>query len=268
MTNEPNTAMTFWDHLDEFRSELVRMAVAVVGMMCVAFLFKDELFSVVLAPKEDDFLLYRAFCRIGEWLSMPSLCPEPFGVKLINTQLAAQFTIHMSVAFYAGLLVAMPYVIYRILAYVSPALYAHERRHAVHALIGGYVLFLTGVVFDYLLIFPLTVRFLATYQVSAEVENCITLQSYVDTLTMMSLMMGILFELPLLCRLFAKMGWLTASFMRQYRRHAVVLILIVAAIITPTTDVFTLVMVAVPIYLLFEASILIVRWTERSRNKE
>jgi sec-independent protein translocase protein TatC len=146
-----------------------------------------------------------------------------------------------------------------VLCYVSPALYASERRHAVHALVWGYVLFMTGVVFDYLVIFPLTVHFLASYQVSPEVENCITLQSYVDTLILMSLMMGVVFEIPIVCRLLAKLGWLTASFMRQYRRHAVVAILVVAAVITPTTDVFTLMMVAVPIYVLFEASIWIVQ---------
>jgi sec-independent protein translocase protein TatC len=227
--------MTFWDHLDELRSELFRIAVAVVGMMCVAFCLKDELFALVLWPKGTE-------------------------VHLINTQLAAQFTIHMSVAFYAGLLVAMPYVIWRVLAYVSPALYANERRHAVHALLWGYLLFMTGVVFNYLVIFPITVHFLANYQVSAEVENCITLQSYVDTLIMMSLMMGIVFEIPIVCRLLGKLGWLTASFMRQYRRHAVVIILVVAAIITPTTDVFTLMVVALPIYLLFEISIWIIEF--------
>jgi sec-independent protein translocase protein TatC len=234
-STDHSAPMTFWDHLDELRSELFRIAVAVVGMMCVAFCLKDELFRLVLWPKG----------------------PE---VHLINTQLAAQFTIHMSVAFYAGLLVAMPYVIWRILAYVTPALYAGERRQAAHALVWGYILFMAGVVFDYLVIFPITVHFLANYQVSPEVENCITLQSYVDTLTMMSLMMGIVFEIPIVCRLFAKLGWLTASFMRQYRRHAVVLILVIAAIITPTTDVFTLMAVAVPIYLLFEASIWIVEF--------
>ena len=231
--------LTFWDHLEELRHVLFRIAVAVVFLMLVAFLFKDELFAIVLAPKNADFIIYHFFCRIADSMAMPSLCPEVFYVKMINTQLAAQFITHMSVSFYAGFLLASPYVIYQLFRFVSPALYENEKKYSTRVVGWGYFLFMMGVLLNYFLIFPLTFRFLATYQVSMEVENTITLSSYMDTLMMMSLMMGIVFEIPVLCWLFAKLGFLTADFMKRYRRHAIVIILIVGAVITPTSDVFT-----------------------------
>ncbi len=256
---------TFWDHLEELRRVLFRIAVAVVCLMLVAFLFKDELFAVVLAPKESDFMIYHLFCRLADAVAMPSLCPDAFYVKMINTRLAAQFITHMSVSFYAGFLLASPYVIYQLFRFVSPALYKNERKYSVRVVGWGYFLFITGVLLNYFLIFPLTFRFLATYQVSQEVENAITLSSYMDTLMMMCLMMGIVFEIPILSWLFARLGFLTSGFMKRYRRHAVVIILIVGAVITPTSDVFTLLMVSVPMYLLYEISIWIVARTEKKQ---
>lgn len=260
--------LTFWDHLEELRHVLFRIAVVIVLLMLIAFLFKDELFAIVLAPKNADFIIYHLFCRIADAVCMPSLCPEAFYVKIINTQLAAQFITHMSVSFYAGFLLASPYVIYQLFRFVSPALYEDEKKYSTRVIGWGYVLFVMGVLLNYFLIFPLTFRFLATYQVSMEVENTITLSSYMDTLMMMSLMMGIVFEIPILCWLFAKLGFLTAGFMKRYRRHAIVIILIVGAIITPTSDVFTLMMVSVPMYLLYEISIWIVSRTEEKRLEE
>ncbi len=267
MKQQQQKVLTFWDHLEELRLVLFHIAVAVVVLMLIAFLFKDELFAIVLAPKNADFIIYHLFCRIADAVSIPSLCPEAFYVKIINTQLAAQFITHMSVSFYAGFLLASPYVIYQLFRFVSPALYENERRYSTRVIGWGYLLFIMGVLLNYFLIFPLTFRFLATYQVSMEVENTITLSSYMDTLMMMSLMMGIVFEIPILCWLFAKLGFLTADFMKRYRRHAIVIVLIVGAIITPTSDVFTLMMVSVPMYLLYETSIWIVSRTEKTRLK-
>lgn len=254
-------ALTFWEHLEELRHVLFRIAVAVAFLMLVAFFFKEELFAIVLAPKNTDFFIYRFFCRLADAVAMPSLCPEAFYVKIINTQLAAQFITHMSVSLYAGLLLASPYVIYQLFRFVSPALYENEKKYSTRVVGWGYFLFVMGVLLNYFLIFPLTFRFLATYQVSLEVENTITLSSYMDTLMMMSLMMGIVFEIPILCWLFAKLGFFTAGFMKRYRRHAMVIILVVGAIITPTSDVFTLLMVSVPMYVLYETSIGIVART-------
>lgn len=188
--------------------------------------------------------------------------PKPEGMQLINVELTQQFLTHMRVALWAGLLVVSPYILYQLFAFVAPGLYHAERRLALSAVGSGYLLFLAGVALNYFVIFPFTVRFLGGYQVSADVANTITLSSYISVLGVMSLVMGIVFELPVLCWLLAKIGVLKASFMRKYRRHAIVVIVIIGAIITPTGDPFTLSLVAIPIYLLWELSILIVKKTE------
>lgn len=245
-------ALTFWDHLDVLRSSLIRMGLAVVIFAIAAFVMKEELFGVVLAPRSSDFVTYRL------------LGVEPFAIHLMNTGLTEQFMIHMRTAMYAGLLVASPYILYELFRFVSPGLYQNERRYAVWIVGAAYMMFIVGTLANYFMVFPLTVRFLGTYQVSPDVANMLTLQSYIDTLLGMSLVMGIVFELPVVCGLLGRMGLITNSMMSEYRRHAIVAILIVAAIITPTTDVFTLFVVALPIYLLYELSIQIVRITKRN----
>lgn len=262
MTNEADRTQTFWEHLDELRAVLLRAAGVAVVCAVVAFLFKEELFAVVLAPKESDFATYRLLGAAAELFGVAG--PEDFSVRLINTGLAAQFVIHMKTALCAGILCASPYILYQVFRFVSPALYAGERRYAVRAVGSGYAMFMLGVLAGYFLIFPLTFRFLGTYQVSGDVENLITLESYMGTLILMCLSLGLVFEMPVLAWLFARLGLLSASFMRRYRRHAIVLILVVAAVITPTSDVFTLMLVSLPMWLLYEASILLVGRAKRS----
>ena len=237
---------TFWDHLDILRWAILRSLAVAVVFAVAAFCLKDLLFAVVLAPRSSDFVTFRL------------MGVEPFSVHLINTGLTEQFLTHMRVAMYAGVLCAAPYIIYELFRFISPGLYAAERRAAVWVVSSGYVMFMLGTLLNYLLIFPLTVRFLGTYQVSADVDNMLTLQSYIDTLLSMSLIMGIIFELPVVCAILGRLGMVNRRLMSHYRRHAVVAILIVAAIITPTTDVFTLCIVSLPIWLLYEASILLV----------
>ena len=244
--------MTFWDHLDVLRSSLIRMGVAVVAFAVVAFVMKETLFSVVLAPRSSDFVTYRL------------LGVDAFSLHLMNTGLTEQFMIHMRTALYAGLLLASPYILYELFRFVSPGLYRHERRYAVWIVGAAYVMFLVGTLVNYFVVFPLTVRFLGTYQVSPDVANMLTIQSYVDTLLGMSLVMGVVFELPVVCALLGRMGLITPGLMTGYRRHAIVAILVVAAIITPTTDVFTLFVVSLPIYLLYEVSTVIVRCAQNS----
>lgn len=238
---------TFWDHLDALRSCLLRMMLVTAVFAVVAFVFKDTLFGIVLAPRHSDFITYRL------------LGIEAFDIQLMNTGLTEQFTVHMRTALYAGLLLASPYVLYQLFCFVSPALYDNERRYVVCLVGSAYLMFLVGTLINYLLIFPLTVRFLGTYQVASDVANMLTLQSYIDTLLTMSLVMGAIFELPVMCWLLGKMGLINGALMRNYRRHAIVVILIVAAIITPTTDVFTLSIVSLPIWLLYELSIRIIK---------
>jgi len=247
---------TFWDHLDELRNCLLRIVVITVTVGIVAFACKELLFGIVLAPTKSDFVMYRL---IGA---------PPFSLQLINTGLTEQLMMHMKTALYTGLLVASPYVTYELFHFISPALYRQERRYTLRAVGSAYLLFIIGTLVNYFLIFPFALRFLGTYQVSDTVTNMLTLQSYIDTFINMSLMMGLVFELPVLCWLLAKIGVLNSALMRRYRRHAIVAILIVAAIITPTTDVFTLAVVSLPIWGLFELSILIVDMTSKPAKAE
>ena len=252
---------SFWDHLDILRASLVKIAAVTAVFAVVAFFFKEALFSVILAPKDADFITYRWLYFFSGWVTDEQA--QDFYVKLINTGLAQQFMIHMKVAMCTGVLCASPYILYQLFRFVSPALYANERKYVVRGVGYGYIMFMVGVLISYFLIFPLTFRFLGTYQVSDQVENMISLQSYISTLLMMSLAMGIVFEIPILSWLFAKLGFISADFMRRYRRHAVVIILVVAAIITPTSDVFTLLLVSLPMWLLYEVSIWIVKRSVR-----
>lgn len=246
---------SFWEHLDVLRAAIVKSLLVAVVFGVAAFCFKEELFAVVLAPKNDGFITYSLFNRIAAWAGGET---GSFAVQLINTGLAQQFIIHMKTALCTGVLCASPYILYQLFRFVSPALHANERKYIVRVVGGGYAMFVVGVLVSYFLIFPLTFRFLGTYQVSGEVANLITLDSYISTLVLMCLSMGIVFEIPILSWLFAKLGFLSANFMRRYRKHAIVIILVVAAIITPTSDVFTLSLVALPMWLLYEVSILLV----------
>ena len=246
---------TFWDHLDVLRSCLFKIAVVTVGASVIAFCFKELLFDIVLAPRESDFITYRLF----------GLHPEK--VNLMNIGLTEQFMIHMKTSFYVGFLLASPYILYQIFCFVAPGLYDNERKYAVKLVGGVYVMFMIGTLINYLCIFPMTVNFLGNYKVREDVANMLTLQSYMDTLLMMNLVMGIVFELPMICWILGKLGLINAAFMRNYRRHAIVIILIASAVITPTGDAFTLSIVALPIWMLYEISIIIVARTQRKRQE-
>lgn len=240
---------SFWDHLEELRTCLIRIIVATVGAMIIAFCMKEWMFDVILAPARGDFVTYRL------------MGTEPVSIHLINTGLTEQFMMHLKASFHVGLLAVMPYILYVLFGFIAPGLYERERHYAVRVVSSGYLMFIIGTLVNYLLIFPLTVRFLGTYQVSSDVQNMLTLESYMDTLVTMNLMLGIVFQLPVLCWLLAVTGMLRPEWMTRYRRHAIVAIVVVAAIITPTTDAFTLIIVALPIWLLYEVSIWIVKKT-------
>lgn len=248
--------MTFWDHLDVLRGSIIRVLVSAVVMGIGVFFLKDWLFDIVLWPRDSNFPTYRL------------LGAEPFQLHLINTELTEQFMIHMKVSLISGLLVASPYIIYVLFRFISPALYDNERRASYRLVGAAYGMFIVGIVVNYFLIFPLTVRFLGTYSVSSEVETMLTLSSYVDTLLLMSLVFGIVFEIPVIAWLLARFGMLKHTWMSMYRRHAIVAILVLAAIITPTADIMTLIVVSLPIWLLYELSIWIVRFTNAKEQQE
>ena len=238
---------SFWDHLEDLRGSLIRIVVAIVLFSTLAFCFKDLLFKIVLAPKDSSFFMYKLFGG-GD-----------FTIRLMNIGLTEQFMIHLKTAFAFGILMASPYIIKVLFDFIRPALYEKERQHSTGIVVSSYVMFIIGVAVNYLFIFPLTVRFLGTYQVSEQVSNMLTLQSYMDTLLMMSIVFGIVFEIPVISWLLARFGLLKAEYMTHYRRHAIVAILVIAAIITPTGDAFTLLIVSLPIWLLYELSVLIVK---------
>lgn len=262
MQNPEDQKFSFWEHLDILRGYLIKIILAVSGFSVLAFIFKDELFGIVLAPKEPGFVTYKAINGIAGRFGWSTIAAESLEVNLINTELTRQFVIHMKLALYAGMILTLPFTIYLIFKFISPALYSGERKNTTIALVGGYFMFIAGTLISYFIVFPFAFQFLVNYQVSSDVTNMISLQSYTDTLIILSVMMGILFELPIVCWLLGRIGILKADFMKKYRRHAIVVILTLAAIITPTTDIFTLLITSVPIYLLYELSIVIVKRTE------
>ena len=237
---------SFWDHLDALRSTLLRMLAVALLMAVAVFCLKEWIFRLVLWPLHPDFPTYAL------------LSGSPPSLSLINTALTEQFMVHMKVSIMVGALAASPYLLYALFKFVSPALYDGERRITLRVVSAAYVVFIIGLAVNYMLIFPLTVRFLGTYSVSDEVVPMLTLSNYIDTLLMMSLAFGLVFELPVISWLLGRFGLLKAEWMSQYRRHAFVVILAVAAIITPTTDVLTLAIVSLPIWLLYEVSIWLV----------
>ncbi len=254
-SNKEVNQMTFWEHLEEFRSILLKAIVLTVAFSSIAFVFKDELFQIVLAPKNANFITYRILNNCGSLFGQSG--SVTFYIGLINTGLAEQFVIHMKTAMWAGFLCALPYIIYLLFRFIAPALHEEELKYTTYIGGWGYLMFVLGVLSSYFLVFPLTFHFLGTYQVSPEVANMISLQSYMDTLIMLSLAMGIVFEMPLLSWLLGKMNILSSDMMRKYRRHSYVAILTIAAIITPTSDVFTLLVVSLPMGILYEISIMI-----------
>ena len=246
--------MTFWEHIDEFRGILFRAVFVIVVGMIVAFLAKDFVFDrIILAPLDDQFVLYRVLNRL--LLGLGYAAAPSFSMELINIDLAAQFFIHLKISFWVGFILVLPYVLYLLWGFVAPALYVSEKKAVRGAFFFGGGMFLIGLVVAYGLIFPLTLRFLGTYQVSASVANQISLQSYIAMFIRLCLVMGLVFEMPALAAVLSRVGLLTRSWMKKYRKHAIVVLMILAAIITPTGDAFTLFRVGIPFYMWYELSI-------------
>jgi len=258
LATEEEQEMTFWEHLEEFRGTLWRILIAVLITSIAAFAFKEILFDdILLAPKSKHFITYQVFCRIGEWLSMPSLCIDPSQFQLININLAGQFTSHMNISLVAGLIVALPYVLWELWRFIKPGLTETEVRQSRGAVTIISLLFIVGVLFSYFIVAPLMINFLGGYAVSSAVSNQIALTSYVSSITLMTLLMGLLFELPVLILFLTKIGIVTPRYLRKYRKHTIIAILVIAGVITPSPDVFSQLIVALPLYILFELSLAI-----------
>ncbi len=252
--------MSFWEHLDELRKVIFRSALSVLILMVIVFLNKSFVFdTVIFAPASSDFILYDWFHSLANLLAMPGLAPDPFKIELINIELSAQFFIHISVSFTIAIILSLPYIFYQIWLFIKPALYDNERIAARKAFMFASVLFFIGALVGYFFVFPLTVRFLGTYQVASWVVNKISLQSYISTFTWMIIIMGVVFEMPALAALLSRIGILGKKTLKRYRKHAFVVLIIIAAIITPSGDAFTLFIVGMPMYILYEFSILVCR---------
>ena len=256
--DDAQSEMSFWDHLDELRRVLMRIIMVVVAIGLAVFIFKDEVFEAVLAPSKGNFITYRWINHLLELLGWDSMLIPDTDLTMINTQLAAQFMTHITVSMTIGLLVAAPYVVYELFGFIKPALYENERRYSNRIMVAVVALFFLGVVMNYFVIFPVSVKFLGTYQVNEGVVNTIALSSYISTFTTLSLMMGLVFEIPVLAYFLARAGLVSGDLLARYRRHAFVIIMVVAAFITPP-DAFTLALMTIPLYSLYEVSILIAR---------
>ena len=258
---EPLEEMTFWDHLEALRWMLVRVFSALGIFIIGGFAFIPWIFEhVIMAPIDNQFFLYRWLAKMSETVAiMPDDLTRPFHVSIINIRLSSQFFLHMSLSFWLALLITFPYLVYEVWKFICPALYENERKSMRFTFVFGTVMFFIGCVVGYSVVFPLTLRFLYNYQLSASISNQLSLDSYMDNFLMLVFMMGIVFELPLVSMLLGKVGILHRGFFSAYRRHTVVALLVVSAFITPSSDPFTLMAVFTPIYILWELSAFLVK---------
>lgn len=260
--------MSFLEHLEVLRWHLIRSAFVMVTMALVAFLAKGILFDVIIfGPKQPNFFTYELFCSISREISNTELfCLTEMPFKILNTKMAGQFSTHLWVSLIAGFILAFPYILWEAWRFVAPGLKKTERAYSRWILFFGAILFILGVLFGYYLIVPLSLQFLGTYTISDEVNNLIDLMSYISTVSTVTLATGLIFELPVVVYFLARSGLVTPEFMRQYRRHAIVLILVLSAVITPP-DIASQILVSLPILLLYELSIRIAARVLKNREK-
>ncbi|MBS9767286.1 MAG: twin-arginine translocase subunit TatC [Flavobacteriaceae bacterium] len=259
--------MNFWEHLETLRWHLLRSIVAVLVGAVVAFVAKDFIFDVLLlAPISPKFLTNDYLLRLSKYWDLSALAINQTPLALQSIQLSGQLAVHLTVSLVAGFIIAFPYVFYQIWSFVAPALHSQEKKYTNWAIFTVSLLFFVGVLFGYYIITPLAVDFLGNYSVSSEVKNVINIRSYIGAVTSIVLSSGIVFELPIVIYFLVKVGIVNADFLRKYRRHALVLIMIVSAILTPP-DPFSLLLVSFPLYLLYELSIWIARWVEKSKKR-
>ena len=256
--------MTFGGHLEVLRQMLFRIIAVVTVFAIAVFCFKDWTFRILMAPSQWDFITYRYIEKLLHWLGSNFTFDE-YHVNLIATELSSQFMTHVSTALYLGLLIASPYILVELFRFITPALYENEKKYSVRIAIAMYLLFVIGVLMSYFILFPISFRFLGTYSVSDMVESNITLHSYISTFTTLTLIMGLVFQLPVIAFFLGKIGAVKSDLLKRYRKHAFVVIMVVAAIITPP-DLMTLVLVTIPLYLLFEISIGILKRMERKKK--
>ena len=264
--NSQDKEMSFWEHLEELRWHLFRAVIVLFLLAIGAFILRHFIFdNIILAPKDPDFFTYRILCKLGNFLHVNSLCLGDVDLKIVNIQMSGQFTTHLYISFITALVVAFPYVIWEIWSFVRPALLPKEKKYSQGAVFYSTILFIIGMLFSYYLIVPLTINFFATYQVSESVVNTITLSSYISTVISVTLATGLVFELPIFVFFLTKVGIITPAFMKRNRKYVLIILLTIAAIITPP-DIASQILVTIPLMGLYEISILVSARVTKSRK--
>lgn len=261
--------MSFFDHLEVLRWHLIRSSAAIVLFTVLAFWFYDFIFDkIIMAPKSTDFWTYQVMCRLSERFNLgPEFCVTKIPFNIINTEMGGQFTLQLNSSLMIGIILGVPYLLYEIWRFVKPGLTDLERNSASGFVMWATFLFALGILFGYYIISPLSINFLANYNISDTIQNQITISSYLSTVATLTIGCGVIFELPILIYILSRMGMMTPAFMRSSRRYASVIILIIAAVVTPTTDLLTMFTVSFPLFLLYEISIMISGRVERKRKK-
>ncbi len=255
--DEEPKEMSFVDHLEELRWHILRAVASIFVFTVIAFVAKSFVFhDIILAPARTDFLSYRAMCKLGEMIGSEALCITELGFTIQSRQMSGQFSMHMLVSVVIGLACAFPYAFWEIWRFVSPGLYPQERNSSKGAVFYVSLLFVLGLLFGYYVVSPMSINFLAGYQVDPSIVNEFDLTSYVSTLTTLCLSCAFMFQMPVIVYFFTKAGLLTPEVMKLYRRHALIVILVVGAIITPP-DVISQLLISIPLMLLYEASIIV-----------
>ncbi|MFW6100994.1 MAG: twin-arginine translocase subunit TatC [Bacteroidota bacterium] len=268
MKKDKSNAQGFLDHLEELRWHLLRSIIAIVLVAIVVFLAKDYIFSnIILAPKNPDFFTNRILCNLADQLNVENLCINRTPLEIINIKMTGQFSMHIMISLVLGVILAFPFIFWEFWSFLRPALYEKEIQYSRGAVFFSSLLFLMGVLFGYFVITPLSVHFLGSYQVSDQVTNTIHLKSYIGTIASVALAAGLIFELPILIYFLSKAGLVYPDFLKTYRRHAIIIIFIMAAVITPP-DVFSLALVTLPLVLLYEVGIVISKRIERQKERE
>lgn len=265
---EEEKEMSFIDHLEELRWHFIRSLIVVSIVTIAAFFATQIVFQqIILGPSRPDFVTYKFLCQMADWLNSPILCIGKLNFKLQSRLLSGQFMMHLTSSVIMGIVVSFPYIVWELWRFIKPGLYPKEQKSARGVVFWVSLLFLLGIMFGYWVVAPLSINFLASYQLSPDILNEFDIVSYVSTLITLVLACGILFQLPVLVFFLASMGLITPQLMITYRRHSIVIILIIAAIITPP-DIFSQILVAMPLQVLYEISISICRYVEKKQLKE
>jgi sec-independent protein translocase protein TatC len=259
--------MSFFDHLEALRWHLVRSAIAIVIFTAGAFYFYDFIFdTIIMGPAKPSFWTYRMLCELGEYLHRDGFCINKININLINTEMAGQFTLQINSSLLIGITLGFPYLLWEIWRFIKPALHEKERKAASGFVVYATFLFILGVMFGYFVITPESINFLSGYTVSSKIQNLFSIDSYISSVATLTLATGVVFELPILVYILSSLGVLTAKFMRETRRYAVVVILIIAAIVTPTPDMMTMTVVSIPLFILYEVGILVSAVVEKRKK--